>query len=94
MFVALLVGVSGRSAGAAKLARASAAKSSGRAELATGAWAMSDAYINRTRADRKRNGTPRHGHAAMRPKPMLPERGRGAVHTRAQAQYDVHDGVA
>ena len=45
---ALLVGVSGRSAGAAKLARASAAKSSGRAELATGAWAMSDAYINRT----------------------------------------------
>ena len=48
MFVALLVGVSGRSAGAAKLARASAAKSSGRAELATGAWAMSDAYINRT----------------------------------------------
>ena len=45
---ALLVGVSGRSAGAAKSARASAAKSSGRAELATGAWAMSDAYINRT----------------------------------------------
>ena len=45
---ALLVGASGRSAGAAKLARASAAKSSGRAELATGAWAMSDAYINRT----------------------------------------------
>ena len=45
---ALLVGVSGRSAGAAKLALASAAKSSGRAELATGAWAMSDAYINRT----------------------------------------------
>ena len=48
---ALLVGVSGRSAGAAKLARASAAKSSGRAELATGAWAMSDAYINRTAND-------------------------------------------
>ena len=84
---ALLVGVSGRSAGAAKLARASAAKSSGRAELATGAWAMSDAYINRT-------GAPRHGHAALRPKPMLPERGRGAVHTRTEAQYDVHDGVA
>ena len=46
------------------------------------------------RADRKRNGTARHGHAALRPEPMLPERGRGAVHTRAQAQYDVHDGVA
>ena len=45
---ALLVGVSGRSPSAAKLARAGAAKTSGRAELATGAWAMSDAYINRT----------------------------------------------
>ena len=99
---ALLVGVSGRSAGAAKLARASAAKSSGRAELATGAWAMSDAYINRTAT--KSCGEPvqawcvyrldTDGHAALRPKPMLPERGRGAVHTRAEAQYDVHDGVA
>ena len=91
---ALLVGVSGRSAGAAKLARASAAKSSGRAELATGAWAMSDAYINRTATKSCGEGAPRHRHAALRPKPMLPERGRGAVHTRAEAQYDVHDGVA
>ena len=149
---ALLVGVSGRSAGAAKLARASAAKSSGRAELATGAWAMSDAYINRTAtkscgepvqawcvyrldtglvkemarffggsasvtelgagvgryaraltpsvrrysaydgmADRKRNGTPRR--ADMRrcgQNRCCRSAGSGAVHTRAEAQYDVH----
>ena len=87
--------VGGAVVSSACLARAGAAKLLGpRRSLANRRLGPRRTRTSIHHDQKLRRATPRHGHAAMRPKPMLPARGRGAVHTRAQAQYDVHDGVA